>query len=80
MEKNLTQLSEEYFKAAEDIDCLIKKYTEELHRAYDAKNYLKTYDLKRKLKIYYDQKRDIITTAYQLQHYYDDDSSGRVTA
>lgn len=79
MEKSLTQLSEEYFRAAEDIDHLIKKHTEELRKAYDAKNYLKTYDLKRKLKIYYDQKRDTITTAYQLQHYYDKDN-GRVTA
>ena len=79
MEKSLTQLSEEYFRAAEDIDRLIKKHTEELRKAYDAKNYLKTYDLKRKLKIYYDQKRDTITTAYQLQHYYDKDN-GRVTA
>ncbi|MCQ2485119.1 MAG: hypothetical protein MJ168_07275 [Clostridia bacterium] len=79
MSKSLTQLSEEYFKAAEDIDALIKKYTEELHKAYDAKNYLKTYDLKRKLKIFYDQKRDVITTAYKLQHYYED-SEGRATA
>lgn len=78
MEKSLTELSEEYFKAAEDIDALIKKYTKQLNDAYAAKNYLKTYELKRKLKIFYDQKKDIMITAYQLKNYYEDD--GRVTA
>lgn len=79
MSKSLTQLSEDYFKAAADIDSLIKKYTAELHKAYSAKNYLKTYELKRKLKIFYDQKRDVITTAYQLQNYYED-KEGRASA
>lgn len=78
MEKSLTDLSEEYFKAAEDIDALIKKYTKLLNDAYAAKNYLKTYELKRRLKIFYDQKRDIMTTAYELKHYYEDD--GRESA
>lgn len=78
MEKSLTELSEEYFKAAEDIDALIKKYTKQLNDAYAAKNFLKTYELKRKLKIFYDQKKDIMITAYQLKNYYEDDR--RVTA
>lgn len=73
MEKSLTELSEEYFKAAEDIESLIVKYRNELNAAYKAKNFLKTYELKRKLKIFYDQKRDILITAYQLKNYYDKD-------
>lgn len=78
MEKTLTELSEDYFKAAEDIDAIIKKYTKMLNEAYAAKNYLKTYELKRKLKIFYDQKKDIMITAYQLKNYYEDD--GRESA
>ena len=78
MEKSLTELSEDYFKAAEDIDALIKKYTKMLNEAYAAKNYLKTYELKRKLKIFYDQKKDIMITAYQLKNYYEVD--GRESA
>ena len=72
MGKSLTDLSEDYFKAANDIDALIKKYTKLLNEAYAAKNFLKTYELKRKLKIFYDQKKDIMITAYQLKHYYED--------
>lgn len=80
MGKSLTELSEDYFKAAQDIQALIEKYTKQLNAAYAKKNYLKTYELKRKLKIFYDQKRDIMTTAYQLQHYYEDDRAGRMSA
>lgn len=78
MGKSLKDLSEDYFKAAEDIDTLIKKYTKLLNEAYAAKNFLKTYELKRKLKIFYDQKKDIMITAYQLKNYYED--SRRETA
>jgi len=78
MGKSLTELSEDYFKAAEDIDALIKKYTKQLNDAYAKKNYLKTYELKRKLKIFYDQKKDIMITAYQLKNYYED--NGRESA
>lgn len=70
MERTLTQLSEDYFKAAEDINCLIVKYRRLLNEAYNSNNYLKTYEIKRKLKIFYDQKRDILDTAYALKNYY----------
>ena len=70
MEKSLTQLCEDYFKAAEDINSLIVKYRTQLQEAYKAKNYLQTYELKRKLTIFYDQKRDILDTAYALKNYY----------
>ncbi len=73
MEKSLTQLSEDYFKAAEDINSLIVKYRHLLNEAYKAKNYLQTYELKRKLTIFYDQKRDILDTAYALKNYYNRD-------
>lgn len=70
MEKTLTQLSEDYFKAAEDINSLIIKYRRLLNEAYDSNDYLKTYELKRKLTVFYDQKRDILDTAYALKNYY----------
>lgn len=74
MEKTLTQLSEDYFKAAEDINSLIVKYRQLLNEAYNSNNYLKTYELKRKLTVFYDQKRDILDTAYALKNYYKRDS------
>ena len=49
MEKSLIELSEDYFKAAEDINCLIVKYRKQLNEAYMANNYLRTYEIKRKL-------------------------------
>jgi hypothetical protein len=70
MERTLTQLSEDYFKAAEDINYLIVKYRRLLNEAYNSNNYLKTYEIKRKLTIFYDQKRDILDTAYALKNYY----------
>ncbi len=70
MERSLTELSEDYFKAAEDIGCLIAKYRRMLNEAYRAKNYLQTYEIKRKLAIFYDQKRDVLDTAYALKNYY----------
>ncbi|MBP3938843.1 MAG: hypothetical protein IK955_05490 [Clostridia bacterium] len=73
MERSLTELSEEYFKAAEDINSLIVKYRKQLNEAYNSNNYLKTYELKRKLTIFYDQKRDILNTAYALKNYYEKD-------
>lgn len=73
MERSLTELSEDYFKAADDIACLIAKYRKMLQNAYKAKDYLRTYEIKRKLTIFYDQKRDILDTAYTLKNYYDTD-------
>ncbi len=73
MERSLTELSEDYFKAADDIACLIAKYRKMLQDAYKAKDYLRTYEIKRKLTIFYDQKRDILDTAYTLKNYYDTD-------
>ena len=73
MERSLTELSEDYFKAAENINCLIVKYRKQLNEAYMANNYLKTYEIKRKLTIFYDQKRDILATAYALKNYYEKD-------
>ena len=70
MEKTLTQLSEDYFKAAEDINSLIIKYRRLLNEAYDSNDYLKTYELKRKLTVFYDQKRDILDTAYALTNHH----------
>ncbi len=73
MERSLTELSEDYFKAAEDIACLIAKYRKKLQEAYKSRDYLRTYEIKRKLTIFYDQKRDILDTAYTLKNYYEKD-------
>ena len=73
MEKSLEELSEDYFAAAEDINQLIIKYRKKLNEAYGTRNYLKTYELKRKLTVLYDQKNDILETAYTLKNYYKKD-------
>jgi hypothetical protein len=73
MEKSLEELSEEYFTAAEETDQLIAKCRKKLNEAYRTGNYLKTYELKRKLTVLYDQKSDILTTAYALKNYYKKD-------
>lgn len=64
-------MSEDYFKAADDINSLIMKYRQQLKEAYKSKDYLKTYEIKRKLTVFYDQKRDILDTAYTLKNYYE---------
>lgn len=74
MERSLTELSEDYFKAAEDIGCLIAKYRKQLKEAYKSRDHLKTYEIKRKLTVFYDQKRDILDTAYTLRNYYEKES------
>ncbi|MDD6275714.1 MAG: hypothetical protein PUB20_02680 [Clostridia bacterium] len=70
MQKSLEELSEEYFKAAEGISEIIAKYRKQLQEAYRSKNYLKTYDIKRKLAVLYDQKQETVATAYELKNYY----------
>lgn len=73
MGKSLEELSEDYFEAAENISSMIEKYRKQLNAAYRANNFLKTYDLKRKLKILYEQKSEMLETAYLLKNYYDTD-------
>lgn len=73
MERSITQLSEDYFQAAEDINTLIIKYRKQLNDAYGSRNYLQTYEIKRKLTVLYDQKSDILETAYALKNYYKKD-------
>ena len=70
MEKTITDLIIDYFKAAADMDSLIKKCTSEIKEETKKGNSKKTYLLKRKRLIFYGQKRDLITTAYKLQNYY----------
>lgn len=74
MYNSLTQLSEEYFEAARKLDETIAKYRAQLNEAYRKKNYLKTYELKRKLTVFYDQKREVMTTAYTLKNYYENET------
>lgn len=73
MAKSLENLSEEYYKEAAGLTEQIKKYTQQLRKVYKSGDFLKTYDLKRKLKILYDQRNDVLDTAHLLKHYYDED-------
>ncbi len=70
MEKSITQLSKEYFKAADDMTSMIKKCTTQIHQEEKNGNYANLYFLKRKRQIFYSQKRDLIKTAYKLKNYY----------
>lgn len=70
MQKTLEELGEEYLESAKLIEELIKKYRKILRETYDSGNYLKTYDTKRKLTIFYDQKRELIAIGQKLINYY----------
>lgn len=70
MQKTLEELGEEYLESAKLIEELIKKYRKILRETYDSGNYLKTYDTKRKLTIFYDQKRELIAISHKLINYY----------
>ena len=59
MQKTLEELGKEYLESAKTIEALIKKYRGILREAYSSGNYLKTYDTKRRLTIFYDQKREL---------------------
>lgn len=78
MQTTLAQMSEEYFDAAKEMDALIEKYTKQLKQAYKSKNYLKTYELKRKIAVFYDQKKDIMITAYTLKNYYNKEDNNEL--
>lgn len=70
MRKSLKELGEEYLESAKLIEALIKKHRKILKEAYSSGNYLKTYDTKRKLTIFYDQKRELTAIANKLINYY----------
>lgn len=70
MPKTLEQLGDEYLESAKLLDSLIKKYREILKEAYSSGNYLKTYEVKRKLTVFYDQKRDAVSIGKKLKNYY----------
>lgn len=70
MQKTLKELGEEYLESAKLIEALIRKYRKILKEAYSSGNYLKTYDTKRRLTVYYDQKRELISIGQKLINYY----------
>lgn len=70
MRKSLEEIGEEYLESAKLIEALIIKYRKILKEAYSSGNYLKTYDTKRKLTIFYDQKRELTAIANKLINYY----------
>ena len=61
MQKTLEELGEEYLDSAKLIEELIRKYRKILKETYASGNYLKTYEIKRKLTIFYDQKRELVS-------------------
>lgn len=70
MERTITDLSVDYFKAAADMDCLIKKLTVKIKEATRNGETDKCYLLKQKRLIFYSQKRELLDTAYRLANYY----------
>lgn len=70
MERTITDLSADYFKAADDMDCLIKKVTDRLKEAVDNGETDKCYQLKQKRLMFYSQKRELLDIAYTLENYY----------
>ena len=70
MQKTLEELGKEYLESAKTIEALIKKYRGILREAYSSGNYLKTYDAKRRLTIFYDQKRELEAIGNKLINYY----------
>lgn len=71
MQKTLEELGEEYLDSAKLIEELIRKYRKMLKETYASGNYLKTYEIKRKLTIFYDQKRELVSIGKKLINYYD---------
>lgn len=71
MQKTLEELGEEYLNSAKLIEELIRKYRKILKETYASGNYLKTYEIKRKLTIFYDQKRELVSIGKKLINYYD---------
>lgn len=71
MQKTLGELGEEYLDSAKLIEELIRKYRKILKETYASGNYLKTYEIKRKLTIFYDQKRELVSIGKKLINYYD---------
>ncbi len=71
MPKTLEELGEEYLDSAKLIEELIRKYRKILKETYASGNYLKTYEIKRKLTIFYDQKRELVSIGKKLINYYD---------
>lgn len=70
MEKTITDLSADYFKAAENMDELIKKATANIKEATENNETDKIYLLKQKRLIFYTQKRELLETAHRLKNYY----------
>ena len=70
MEKTITDLSADYFKAAENMDELIKKATANIKEATENNETDKIYLLKQKRLIFYTQKRELLETAHKLKNYY----------
>ncbi len=70
MERTITDLSVDYFKAAENMDALIKKTTANIREAIEKNETDKIYLLKQKRLIFYSQKRELLNTAHKLKNYY----------
>ena len=70
MEKTITDLSVDYFEAAQNMEELIKSTTAKIKEAAESNETDKIYLLKQKRLIFYSQKRELLNTAYMLKNYY----------
>ncbi len=70
MERTITDLSVDYFKAAADMDSIIKNLTAKIKLASFNNETDKCYLLKQKRLAFYAQKRELLDIAYKLENYY----------
>ena len=70
MEKTITDISVDYFDAAQNMEELIKSTTAKIKEAAENKETDKIYLLKQKRLIFYSQKRELLNTANMLKNYY----------
>lgn len=68
--KSMAELAEDYFEQVRILDEIIEKYSKDLRKAYNSGDYKKSFELKRKLVIYKDQRDEANITAWKLKNYY----------
>ncbi len=78
MYKTLSELSEEYFEGVILQDELIKKYRQRLSEVRQKHCCEEEIRITRLLRILYDQRNELIDTAYYLKNYYNRTSQNDV--
>lgn len=69
--KTLYELGVEYEESAKVIKSIIARKREELRGLFDSVCSTEAYDLKRELRLLYEQHRELTEIAEYLKHYYE---------